>query len=326
VPDVKASGRSAADVEALVGLLFPDGLNDDSIASVRAILGADDLTATTVRHILGQVDQHRSPTPFSVRLSPDDVAYVLLDGIEVALDRADGSVSAPIIASGAWEPHVEQVLRTHLAPGSVFVDIGANVGWHSALAASIVGEHGAVYAIEPNPDNARLIAHTIGRNRLQHVHLLPFALSDEIGYASFRSALGSNGGFTGGVDPNYVDPSTTIVPTIRLDDLGIARVDVIKIDVEGAEPMALRGAAAMIERDHPVIVFEFSCDMTQRVSGVAPRDHFAMFESYGYQLFLIEQPSGALVPIPDIDALLRDWGSPFRIEDFVAVHPATTPR
>jgi FkbM family methyltransferase len=323
VPATEAAGRPAEEIDALVGLLFPAGISDESVESVRGSLGTGDLTATSVRHILGQVDQQRSPTPFSVRLSAGDVTYVPLDGIEVALDQADGSVSAPIIETGAWEPHVERVLRSHLAPGSVFVDIGANVGWHSALAAAIVGPTGAVYAIEPNPDNARLIAHTIDRNHLQHVHLLPFALSDGIGYAAFRSAIGSNGGFTGG-GADYVDPSVTIVPTIRLDDLDIPRVDVIKLDVEGAEPMVLRGASATLQRDHPVIVFEFSCEMTQRVGGVEPRDHLALFQSYGYELSLIEQPTGTLVAVPDIDALLRDWGNPLRIEDIVAVHPAAT--
>lgn len=321
VPD---AGRGEPFVDALVNLLFPGGLGDDTLRSVRAALSAAPLSAAAVRQVLGHVDQHASPTPFNVRLSPADVVYVPLDGIDVALDRADGSVSAPIIDSGTWEPHVERVLRAHLAPGSVFVDIGANVGWHSALAASIVGDAGAVHAIEPNPDNARLIAHTIERNALRQVHLLPFALSDRIGFAEFRSAIGSNGGFAWSDGHTVIDPSVTIVPTVRFDDLGIPRVDVMKIDVEGAEPMVLRGATETIGRDRPVIVFEFSCDMTQRVAGVAPRDHFAVFQSFGYDLWMIDQRHGELVAVPDVEALLRDWGSPYRIEDFVAVHPSAS--
>lgn len=323
VADAGAAERAEQRADALVQLLFPGGVPAGSLAAVRATLGTEPLSASAVRQVLGHADQHVSPSPFHVRLSPDDVTYVPVGGIEVALDRADGSVSAPIIASGEWEPHVERVLRAHLAPGSVFVDIGANVGWHSALAASVVGDSGSVYAIEPNPDNARLIAHTIERNGLQQVHLLPIALSDEIGFAKFRSAIGSNGGFAGEDGRSIIDPSATIVPTIPLDDLDIPHVDVIKIDVEGAEPMVLRGATATIERDRPVIVFEFSCEMTQRVAGVGPREHFAVFESYGYELSIIDQRGGGLVPVPDVDALLRDWGSPFRIEDFVAVHPST---
>lgn len=305
----------------MIGLLFPDGLGPESVEVVRGILESDSLNPSTVRRILGTVDQQRSPSPFSVRLSKEDVAYVAIGGIEVALDRADRSVSGPIIDDGFWEPHVEHVLRTFLAPGSVFVDIGANVGWHSMLASSIVGPSGCVYAIEPNPENARLIAHTIDHNKLTNVRLLPIALGESLGFSAFRSAIGSNGGFLGRDESSSFDPNVTIVPTIRFDALDIPRVDVIKIDVEGAEPIVFRGATEVMERDHPIVIFEFSCEMTTRVGGADPRDHLKLFESYGYQLSLIERPTGALVPVDDIDRLLDDWGDWTRIEDFVAIRP-----
>ena len=107
---------------------------------------------------------------------------------------------------------------------------------------------------------------------------------------------------------------------MRFDDLHIPRVDVVKIDVEGAEPLVFRGATEMIGRDHPMIVFEFSCEMTERVGGVAPRDHLKMFESFGYALSMIERPTGTLVPVDDIDRMLSEWGDRTRIEDFIAIH------
>jgi FkbM family methyltransferase len=307
--------RRADDADRLMQMLFPDGSTDSQI---RHTLDVPNPNATTVRRALGQANQHSTPTPFSVRLSPSDVAYVAVGGIEVALDTADQSVSSNIIEAGEWEPQVVHVLRKYLQPGSVFVDIGANVGWHTAVGSSIVGPTGRVYAIEPNPDNARLIAHTIQRNGLANVELLPFALSERTGFAAFRSAIGSNGGFAWGLDPSFIDPAVTIVPTMRFDELDIARVDVIKMDVEGAEPMVMRGAVAMIERDHPVIVFEFSCEMTQRVGGVEPREHLRFFEDHGYTLSIIDRSDGSLIPVTDVDALLSEWTDPFRIEDFVA--------
>ena len=318
-PRAARGRRTQAEVDELAGLLFPHGVSAESADVVRNALEASRLTPSMVRRVLGSVDQQRSPTPFSVRLSNDDVAYVTVDGIAVALDKADRSVSGPIINDGFWEPHVEHVLRRFLEPGSVFVDIGANVGWHTALASAVVGVDGDVYAIEPNPDNARLIAHTIERNSLSNVHLVPIALGESTGFASFRTAIGSNGGFLDHDERDSLDPNVTIVPTMRFDDLDIPRVDVVKIDVEGAEPLVFRGATATIERDRPVIVFEFSCEMTERVSGVAPRDHLEMFASYGYTLSLIERPAGTLVSVDDVDRLLEEWGDRTRIEDFIAV-------
>jgi hypothetical protein len=61
--------------------------------------------------------------------------------------------------------------------------------------------------------------------------------------------------------------------------------------------------------------------MTERVGGVAPRDHLRLFESYGYELSIIEQPTGALVRVDDIDGLLDTWGERTRIEDFIALRP-----
>lgn len=321
-PPPSGSARGAT-IDELIDLFFPDGVSAGSIDPVRHMLQTTALDASSVRRVLGTVDRQRSPSPFSVRASMADVAYVSVGGIDVALDRADQSVSAPIIRDGFWEPHVEHVLRRVLAPGSVFVDIGANVGWHSMLAASIVGATGRVVAIEPNPDNARLIAHSIAHNELTNVSLVPLALGDSIGYAAFRSAIGSNGGFVDGDEADPIAPGVTIVPTIRLDDLGIERIDVIKIDVEGAEPIVFRGAGVAIERDHPAIIFEFSCEMTGRVGGANPRDHLKMFEAYGYRLSLIGKPDGALIAVDDIDRLLADWGDPCRIEDFLAIRPGS---
>lgn len=313
--------RTKAETDELTALLFPHGLSPEAATVVHGALQAAELSPSLVRRILGGVDQQRSPTPFTVRLSSADVAYVAIDGVEVALDRADRSVSDAIINDGFWEPHVELVLRRLLKTGSVFVDIGANVGWHTALASSVVGADGQVYAIEPNPDNCRLIAHTIDRNGLSNVHLLPIALGESNGFAAFRSAIGSNGGFLNHDERETLDPNVTIVPTMRFDDLNIPRVDVVKIDVEGAEPIVFRGGTKTIERDHPAVVFEFSCEMTQRVGGVAPRDHLKMFESNGYALSMIERPTGSLVAVDDVDRLLDTWGDRTRIEDFVALHP-----
>lgn len=275
---------------------------------------------SAVRQILGSVDQHHAPSPVTVRASKADLRYVTIESIELALDTLDASVSQQILSAEPYEPHIERIIRDVLSPGDVFVDVGANIGYHTALASAIVGPTGVVYAFEPNPENARLIAHTIERNGLTNVRLKPFALSTSSGYTSFRTAVGSNGGFVTAADPREFDATVTIVPTVRLDQSIDADddVDLIKIDVEGAEAFVISGATKLLQRNRPPIIFEFSQEMSSRVAGSAPTDLFQMLIGLGYQISLIERPSGALIPVADPDTFMSDWGDFFRIEDFLA--------
>jgi FkbM family methyltransferase len=305
----------------LVELLFPEGGSVESLELARSqIEDGQPWSPAVVRRILGSVDQHHAPSPVTVRASPADVRYVAVESIELALDSLDASVSQQILSGQPYEPHIERVIRDVLTAGDVFVDVGANIGYHTALASAIVGPTGTVYAFEPNPENARLIAHTVERNGLTNVRLRPFALSTSAGYTSFRTAVGSNGGFVGTVDPREFDSTVTIVPTLRLDRSIDSDDDIalIKIDVEGAEPFVIAGARKILERSRPPIIFEFSQEMSSRVSGTAPADLFHTLAGLGYRISLIDRGDGTLIPIPDPDRLMAEWNDYFRIEDFLA--------
>lgn len=313
-----SDGSIALD-ELAIGLLFPEGLTSELRVLVTEVVERDGLTTSSARTILGMLDQRDAPSPVSIKAAMSDLAWGRVGGSQLALDRADRSVSVEIASSGTWEPHVTQALRRLLSPGDTFVDIGANVGYHTLLAASLVGCSGRVVAFEANGDNARLIAHSIEVNGLQQVDLRPLALSDATGFAWFRTAIGSNGGFTGQDAGATFDATSTIVPTLRLDDLDIQGIDVIKVDIEGAEPRALAGAASTIDRDQPVIIFEFSREMVREVAGVDGREFLAWFESIDYELMIINRTDGEFQPIGSIDDLLDSWQDPYRIEDFVAM-------
>jgi FkbM family methyltransferase len=299
----------------LIGLLFPGGLDEPTTDRLRAVAGSPPFDAATVRRLLGAVDQQVAPTRFAVRFGPDDLDEVDVEGLVLLVDRADASVSVQIVADGAYEPHVAAALDRLVPEGGTVVDVGANVGYHTLRAAVRVGSAGRVLAVEANPENARLLAATIARNRLANVDLLPLALADRRGHLHFGSHVGSNGGVLPDDPTALVSGRGTVVPCIRLDELGLERCDVMKIDVEGAEALVVAGATTTIERCRPAIVMELSCEMTRRVSGVEPLEHLERLERLGYVVHLIDRATGGLVPVGSAAALLADWGHPLRIED-----------
>ena len=297
-------------------LLFPRGLDNEARSRVDAIVAGRPPTPALVREVLGALDQQRYPSAVSVRWSDADVDVVDVGAAHLAIDRADASVSIQI-AAGEYEPHVATTLRERLRPGATFVDAGANVGYHTVLAAVAVGAEGRVIAVEANPENARLLRRSVEVNGFTNVDVLPLALGASWGSVEFGGHIGSNGGFVDAGAAGRAEGRATLVPTIPLDALGLDRVDLVKIDVEGAEALVLDGALGTLERCRPTIVMEFSVEMTRRVAGRDPREHLGRIEELGYELAVIDRAAGRPLPATSADALLAGWDSEIRIEDLL---------
>ncbi len=304
------------DWAVVLDLLFPGGLDPDQNHRVRYAVGDAPPSLAAARVALGLLDQQTVESPVTIRWSVDDLVEVDVDGIAMALDRADASVSIQIADDG-YEPHVASTLDRLLGDGDVFVDVGANVGYHTFRASARIGPGGRVVAVEANPENARLIAHTIESNALGNIELVPVALAAGRGYVSFGTHVGSNGGFLPDGASTTGSGRGTIVPTLALDDLDLDRVSVVKIDVEGAEGIVIDGATATIERHRPTFVMEFSQEMTTRVSARSPQEHLGRFVEWGYEIAIIDRSTGEPKPVTSVDQLVADWGDEFRIEDLL---------
>jgi len=225
-------------------------------------------------------------------LEPGDgaVELVKLGAIELYVPADDPTIGSPMLRRGAHQPHLAALLRRILAPGMTFVDVGANIGYFSLLAARILEGRGRVVAIEPGARNCRLLHRSVVRNQLSNVEIHPYALSDRRGTLAYV-AEGSNGTISDLDATRDAPPGAHLVPAATLDALvaGLDRVDVIKLDVEGAEGRVLRGAARTLGRHRPAVVSEVSPSLLQRISGVSAEAYLAGFLDLGYELSLVDR-------------------------------------
>ena len=268
-------------------------------------------TATDLRALIASADRQTYPSPVSVRFSPQDLRLAEFEGVKLWLDRMDRAVSAPVLAGWAYEPHMVSFLREHVRKGMTVVDIGANVGIFTMLAASLGAE---VHAVEPNTENCRLILLSKEENGFHNVKLYPLAVSNETGALFFTPHIGSNGGILPNRSETLSDPNCIVVPAMRLDDLVNGPVHFIKADVEGAEYLALKGAERIIRENKPIITIELSMEMVRRVSGIDGIEFIRWLQSFGYRALLIGR-NGERNDIDDLDVFARKWGEDTRIED-----------
>jgi FkbM family methyltransferase len=214
-------------------------------------------------------------------------------GRRLWVDLGDYGVSRPAMA-GEFEPIETGFVQSVLKPGHTFVDIGANIGWFTILAAEIVGDAGRVHAFEPRPNTCERLRMSVAENRYQHVEVRQVAL----GAAPARMTVAAlvraqNPGGTWLLATEALSEGLREgherfeVDVIRLDDLALANCHVLKIDIEGAEQLALSGAVETLKRCHPIILSEINPEPLQQVSGVTASEYVRFVEALGYRAHAI---------------------------------------
>ncbi|ARF56599.1 FkbM family methyltransferase [Streptomyces gilvosporeus] len=170
-------------------------------------------------------------------------------GSAMAVDTRD-LIQRYIYLFGLWEPHMTHWLERRLRPGDTFVDVGANIGYYSLLAARLVGEEGGVVAVEATPAFHRRVLLHAGMNGCDTIRAVNAAVSDEPGKLTFILASSSNMGAASIVPYDGPAEATFEVEAYPLPDLltseEIASARVIKVDVEGAEGGVVRGMEPML--------------------------------------------------------------------------------
>jgi FkbM family methyltransferase len=191
------------------------------------------------------------------------------------------------IVFGTWEPEVVEVIERVVCPGQLAVDVGGHVGYFTLLLAKQVGPLGQVVAFEPNPEIFETLKENVALNGYGNVTLEKKAVADRPGEVELMLSSGSP---FEGIDSIISDPGPgrrIRVPTVTLDDYfaHISRpVGFVKIDIEGAETLALSGMSRILNHDRPPVVVELH-GLVGR-----PETHPALFklEAAGYGVSVLD--------------------------------------
>jgi len=208
---------------------------------------------------------------------------VMLDGYSVFVRPDDHDIGQHIMQAREYEPHVTRALRSVVRAGNVFVDIGANIGFFTNLAAHLVGTEGRVFAIEPMDKNLQLIYRGIARNNYRHVQVLACAASDARGTVCVATGPSTSNGQVVALDGSGARDAMLYSQTIRLDDVlgDLDRLDLVKFDIEGFELRAWSGFQRTLERLRPVVLTEFHPLCMRTHAHVDPIDYLRTLFAYG---------------------------------------------
>ena len=174
-----------------------------------------------------------------------------------------------------------RALQTLLSPGDHFVDCGANVGLWSLVAAGRVGASGYVTAFEPNPYAYRRLVRNVAVSGLvgRRISAINVAVAAESGEVAFEMGAQHNLGRI----VSESSAASTCVPAVALDDqLGDAPIRALKLDIEGGEAAALRGAEQILTVQRPWVWAEFNVTISG-VERIGDWDVFALLQKFGYQ-------------------------------------------
>jgi len=225
---------------------------------------------------------------------------VRVRGIDLMLNQ-DDAVLCGSIALGCYEHADLDMFLETLRPGMCVVDAGANIGLYAAAAAGKVGPAGTVIAIEPNPRNSDLMRETVRINRLENVRIFQAALSNATGTG--RLYLGDDNVGDCRIFPCEDERKTVAVPTVTLDDL-VAReqippIDVMKIDIQGAEAFAFDGMRNALAASPRIRILMEFWPWGIRRSGRDPAELLRGFRELGFSIYDVPRSSGRAVPVTD---------------------------
>lgn len=223
-------------------------------------------------------------------------------GFDIYVDPKNGHTDVMLYINKSRDKEVTDVMDTYLQKGSVFIDIGANIGYETLWGAKIVGDEGKVVSFEPVPIIASQLIESVAYNKLTNVTLVQKGVSDTAEKVTIFLNDGDAG--SSSILNNQPNAKEVTIETITLDEAlkDISKIDLIKIDVEGYEPQVIHGADTILKKLTPPLVFEYQpylykSDYVNILS--------LLIEKYGYTLYHIETTNKIIIKNKEVEQFTK---------------------
>jgi FkbM family methyltransferase len=249
------------------------------------LAGGDvEVTPRLIKRLFSRFDRDRDLKHHVAQLNLENYSIYRVANRDLffADDKWDWIKSHAIKQGAPWEPYVQEKLALYARPGSVAVDIGGHIGTHAVNLSRLVGRQGQVHVFEPQPKIFAELVVNMHLNGCKNVALHRAAVGNRSGSVNIAPRCTTNEGMA-----RIVESGGHQAKMVRLDDLNLSNVSVIKIDVEGYESQVIEGARETIARNRPAIVIE-----------VAPNSSvWKQMEELGYRSEHIRENDHLFVPI-----------------------------
>lgn len=198
------------------------------------------------------------------------------------------------------EDFENKFFQSIIEPGMVVVDVGANIGWYTAMASKLIGDQGKVFAFEPDPENFRLLCKNVSANQCNNVETSDWAVTDKTGKIQLflcEENRGDHRIYKSDKSRRKIDVNAT-----SLDDFfkNSPRVDIIKIDVQGAERLVFSGMRKIIENNPRLSIMMEFCPAFLRMCNASPDEFLREIKNYGFSIYLIDEDREKLTSIDSV--------------------------
>ena len=230
------------------------------------------------------------------KLKPDGIVEIITaEKHKMFVDSRDTGMAPYFIMHGDFIPDESEVLKKILKPGMIFVDVGANIGYFSLIAAKLIGDSGEVFAFEPDKNNFSLLQKNINVNGYKNITAIKKAVSDKVGTAKFyleKENLCAHS-LTPKINCDFIE-----IEMISLDEyFKDKKINVVKIDVEGMEPAVLSGMEKLIKANESMAIITEYYPKAILNAGYSPKDYLESLKKKGFRLVNFGNQNGKLVNI-----------------------------